>query len=794
MKIKNYTTMKISETFCSLKTTASVLLLGVLLLTNTKVNGQNNALHFDGNGDYVEIDASINDQITGNNVTIEGWFNIETIGNEVELVGERYDTALFNDGEVKFMLFMYNNQINVGFINDATFSIVGANIPVGWTHIAGTYDGAMLRLYYNGIEVESQEETGNLTTNTSKLGPWSLGRKTDSPFTYFAGKMDEVRIWNTTRTDTEIFDNYKKQVPDNSAGLIAYYKMNQGVAGGDNTSVTSLIDSATSTNDSGTFVDFTLDGSTSNFVSKSTVWNSGWSEGEPNAITDAIIDGIYSTTTNGAVSANSLTVNSAKYLTINSLTNVTVQNEVINNGTLVVENNANLIQVNNVTNTGAVTVNRNSNALYRLDYTLWSSPVTGSQTLANFSPLTSLNRFYDYDTNGNQYTAVLDPSTTTFVAGKGNLIRMPNENLLSGYNGGTATLTYSGVFSGVPNNGNVQVTLSGLGNKYNLVGNPYPSVIDANTFISANNTTNIENVLFFWRKKNAAGGSAYASYNLSGATTNELGIPAPNGKIQVGQGFFVQAKGSGGNVNNFFTNTMRDSAPTSTQFYKTKQVAQKDRLWLNLTTTTGVFSQALVAYITDATSGVDKYDGKYINDSPVALTSNINNDEYTIQGRPAFDATDVVALNFKTDKAGNYTIAIDHTDGLFTGGQDIYLVDTKTGAETNLQVGAYNFTAAAGVDNNRFSLKYQKTLKVDAPAFNENNVSVYAKNGTLYVDSGKIAINSIQVYDVQGKLIAERRNVKASTTTLDNLKANNQVLLVKISGVNNEEVTKKVLN
>ena len=789
MKIKNYTTMKISETFCSLKTTASILLLGVLLLTNTTVNAQNNALHFDGIDDYVSLPASINGQIT-NNVTIEGWFNIESIGDQVELVGEWYDNA---DPDIKFAIYYDQGSNSIRAITSGSGDypyIESSPLPPNtWVHIAATYDGLNLRLYYNGV-IQAVGPASSLPPST---GLWVLGKRTDGP-EQFKGKMDEIRIWNTARTVSEILANYKNQVPDNSTGLIAYYKMNQGVAGGDNTSVTSLIDSATSTNDSGTFVDFTLDGSTSNFVSKSTVWNSGWSEGEPNAITDAIIDGIYSTTTNGAVSANSLTVNSAKYLTINSLTNVTVQNEVINNGTLVVENNANLIQVNNVTNTGAVTVNRNSNALYRLDYTLWSSPVTGSQTLANFSPLTSLNRFYDYDTNGNQYTAVLDPSTTTFVAGKGNLIRMPNENLLSGYNGGTATLTYSGVFSGVPNNGNVQVTLSGLGNKYNLVGNPYPSVIDANTFISANNTTNIENVLFFWRKKNAAGGSAYASYNLSGATTNELGIPAPNGKIQVGQGFFVQAKGSGGDVNNFFTNTMRDSAPTSTQFYKTKQVAQKDRLWLNLTTTTGVFSQALVAYITDATSGVDKYDGKYINDSPVALTSNINNDEYTIQGRPAFDATDVVALNFKTDKAGNYTIAIDHTDGLFTGGQDIYLVDTKTGAETNLQVGAYNFTAAAGVDNNRFSLKYQKTLKVDAPAFNENNVSVYAKNGTLYVDSGKIAINSIQVYDVQGKLIAERRNVKASTTTLDNLKANNQVLLVKISGVNNEEVTKKVLN
>lgn len=63
----------------------------------------------------------------------------------------------------------------------------------------------------------------------------------------------------------------------------------------------------------------------------------------------------------------------------------------------------------------------------------------------------------------------------------------------------------------------------------------------------------------------------------------------------------------------------------------------------------------------------------------IALTSNINNEEYTIQGRAIpCDAGDVVAINFKTDAAGNYNIAISHIDGLFSTGQDIYLVDSKT--------------------------------------------------------------------------------------------------------------------
>uniref|UniRef100_UPI0037BE2121 T9SS sorting signal type C domain-containing protein n=1 Tax=Flavobacterium sp. TaxID=239 RepID=UPI0037BE2121 len=127
-------------------------------------------------------------------------------------------------------------------------------------------------------------------------------------------------------------------------------------------------------------------------------------------------------------------------------------------------------------------------------------------------------------------------------------------------------------------------------------------------------------------------------------------------------------------------------------------------------------------------------------------------------------------------------------------GQDVYLKDNNTGAETDLKAEAYTFTTAAGVDNTRFSLKYQKTLKVDAPAFNENSVRVYKNNGTLYVNSGKIAINSIQVYDIQGRLIAEQKNVKATTTVINNLKATHQVLIVKITSEDNSLVTKKVVN
>ena len=525
-----------------------------------------------------------------------------------------------------------------------------------------------------------------------------------------------------------------------------------------------------------------------------TTWNGlAWSNGAPTALIEAIIDGAYSA--NGSFTAKKLTVNASKSITIISGTNVTVQNEVINNGSLVIENNANLIQINAVANTGAITVKRNSNALSRLDYTIWSSPVVG-QDLLLFSPLTytSPSRFYTYNETTNKYNAVASPSGTPFATAEGYLIRMPDNAPTT-----PTTTTFAGVFSGVPNNGPITkaMTYNGASNGYNLVGNPYPSTIDAQAFIAAN-TLNIESSLYFWRKKNGAAGSAYAIYNPLGETTATPSSALPNGTIQVGQGFFVKAKRAS-SVN--FTNAMRVSN-NDNQIFKTKQV-QKDRVWLNLGRPASkigtvdipeAFSQALIGYTADATSGVDIYDAKYFNDSPVALTSSINEEEYTIQGRPAFDPTDVVALNFKTDAAGDYTIALDHFDGAFATGQDIYLLDSKTGAETDLKAGAYTFTAVAGVDNTRFSLKYQKILKVNALEFNENSVRVYKNTGRLFVNSGNVPISNIKVYDIQGRLIAEQKNLKVTTAVISNLKATHQVLIVKITSGENSLVTKKVVN
>jgi hypothetical protein len=74
-------------------------------------------------------------------------------------------------------------------------------LPVNtWAHVAATYDGAMVRLYVNGVQVASQAQTTPLTTSTQAL---YIGG--NSPYgEYFQGRIDEVRIYNRALSATDI--------------------------------------------------------------------------------------------------------------------------------------------------------------------------------------------------------------------------------------------------------------------------------------------------------------------------------------------------------------------------------------------------------------------------------------------------------------------------------------------------------------------------------------------------------------------------------------------------------------
>ncbi|RYD93910.1 MAG: hypothetical protein EOP54_18415, partial [Sphingobacteriales bacterium] len=232
--------------------------------------------------------------------------------------------------------------------------------------------------------------------------------------------------------------------------------------------------------------------------------------------------------------AKTLTVEAGASVTIDPAGTLQVADKVTADpeAVVTVENNGALLQDSGVENSGNIIVKRNSNSLYKLDYTLWSSPVAGQNLLA-FSPFTQTTRFYEYKYGANssnvsgEYYFPLVPSANSFVAGRGFLIRMPDN--LSGntaYNVGTAQYVFPGIFTGVPNNGNIQTQLT-IGQtqagRFYAAGNPYPSPISVAAFYNdTQNAVNIEagSAIYFWRKKNDTTVTSYATLTLSGFTAN----------------------------------------------------------------------------------------------------------------------------------------------------------------------------------------------------------------------------------------------------------------------------------
>jgi hypothetical protein len=423
------------------------------------------------------------------------------------------------------------------------------------------------------------------------------------------------------------------------------------------------------------------------------------------------------------------------------------------------------------------------------------------QNLLAFSPLTvtsPTSRFYQYNSTTNLYNSIAGPGSVAFADAKGYLIRVAN-------NHPSFPWIWSGQFTGTPHNGDYSFAMSNTGDGFgfNLTGNPYPSPISAAAFVAAN-ATQITGTLYFWRETNLdTTNNAYCSWSSAGGpqgtfvSNGQDAVVDPQGAIQTGQGFFVEATASGTQVS--FTNAMRTGNHANQFFRHASAVSspadgQNHRIWLNATSAAGAFCQTAFGYMAGATHQYDPgIDGRYINDGQTELYSIIGEGKYVIQGRALpFDADDVVPLGFKAPAAGSYSIAIDHVDGLFAAGQAIYLKDNLTGTQHLLNDGAYAFTTEAGDFASRFEIVYQTQLGNHGPSL-ENEVAIVKTNGVFNISSGSQAMDNVRVFDIRGRLITEFRDVNATHATFTAGEAN-QVFIVKITAQGGQQATRKVIN
>lgn len=555
----------------------------------------------------------------------------------------------------------------------------------------------------------------------------------------------------------------------------------------------------------------TIDVLTDNVESTIARWTSeGWL-GEPVFTKTLKIEFDYNTGTDTygveGLLGKSIVLDPGIKFTIASGTFVQLIDNVINNSApenFVIESNANLNQRGNLPNVNAVTVKRNSFPIYRLDYTIWSSPVSDQNLLA-FSPQTVPDRFYSYNSVDDIFTVIPNVANESFVPGRGYLIRSPNTWVPFGP--GVSGVRFPGKFVGIMNTHNILVPLNA---GFNMVGNPFPTDISASSLVSQNST--IGTTLYFWRRRNniaatGPGTSFYSTWSPFGSTGIYFNPEdpyaddtEPDGIIKVAQGFMVSTKEETVTSSMQFTRNMKTEDSFTDVFLKQNGKLKNDiipverhKIYLGLSGAPGISGTLLMGLASDAADGKDDNDGKYFGDSPIALTSLIGDESFVIQAKALpFENTAQFALRFQTSIADSYTITLGKTTGMFSEEVNPILIDMLTNTETNLRNSSYTFASEIGIFDTRFKIVFiENYLSNNDVVANANAVVVMSKDNILSINAGTYTINDIEIFDMLGRKIYSKSNIDASATSISDLRAQNQIILVQIA-TDHGVVTKKV--
>ncbi len=222
-----------------------------------------NAINFNGTNNFATVNTPLTSPTT---YTLEAWFRTTTAGGPI--IGFHQNQTNFSNVESndRSIYLDATGKLNFGVYDGALNIVTSTNAynDGKYHHVAATCSQANgIKLYIDGVLVAQQATISNpLFTYT---GYWRLGGVPNwSNIYYFNGSIDEVRIWNTERTLTEIQNNYLNVIATNTVGLVNYFRMDDGAAGADNTAKTTLQDYTC--NNAATLYNFTLNGSSSNWV------------------------------------------------------------------------------------------------------------------------------------------------------------------------------------------------------------------------------------------------------------------------------------------------------------------------------------------------------------------------------------------------------------------------------------------------------------------------------------------------------------------------------------------------
>ncbi len=529
-----------------------------------------NVVNFDGIDDNINFKNNFN--LNSGNFSIEAWVKSNaTNGNKQTIISKRFSTGS-TDG---YDLRLVNNVISFNWNNNSI--IANHTIDINrWYHIGITFDGTTYKLYIDGI-LEKTSSGVNPTSNSVDCILGAMAQNNTTPYNYFNGYADELRIWNVSLTVDQIRQMMNQEiindasgnvkgaiVPKNISGLTwtnlaGYYQMNRtsdvnngylvdksGNAknGKLNGIYVQEPDTAPIPYTSGANGSWETDATWTNYP----VWD------VPNSIG---VDGTTRIDWNIVKTAHNITSNFNKTvlgLLVNSNTLSAVNDSKIEvssylklDGKIDLVGKSQLVQTIDsdldATSTGSIERDQQGQS-NKYNYNYWSSPVNPINSNANNTDYTVAGIMKDGTTSTPQNISWVSgydgsPSSPISLArywiykfdnsandyanwsqiGETGALRVGQGFTLKGSGKPSGTQNYT--FVGKPNNGTI-ASNSVNADQLLLTGNPYPSALDANAFIN-DNLGSMDGTLYFWEHyttndthilRDYQGG--YAERNLTG--------------------------------------------------------------------------------------------------------------------------------------------------------------------------------------------------------------------------------------------------------------------------------------
>lgn len=799
-------------------------------------------LEFDGRNDYAEGPILLNNIAQS---TLMGWIKLDTNFTNTGIVM----------GQDKFYLSINSSRQLVATAKATGLTYTTTALDKNrWYHIAAVYNGSdatgYLRLYLNGNPV-LLSTTGALSgTLGAAVNNFTMGRTPGANTNFFRGFMDEIRVFDSALTANQIQKMVYQEIDANGtlirgtvipkdiessvwANMKAYFRMDNykndviddytisGIDDGASTAFTRIYNAKYIKLQSAPLPFQTIaDGALESVVSPAGSFINGT---DVNTVDWSIVKVDHNVTSNVDRADVGLFVGATGTYTANNDNKVENSWYLKLDGKMDLQGKSQLLQTANselaTTSAGYIKRDQQGQA-NKYNYNYWSSPVSPINTTANNTNYTvdgvmkdgfnatprNINWISGYDgAAGNSGTPVslarywlykFESNTDTYA----NWIQFLETDALrvgQGY-----TLKGSGAasnftFIGKPNNGTINTNTVTAGSLL-LVGNPYPSAIDADEFINNNNFSvdqGIDGTLYFWEHSptnnshflaNYLGGYAVrnllggvgpvAPTGISGAGTSSK---IPNQYIPVGQGFFVYGKNSGGGpviFNNGQRAFVKETDATSNTLFKTRANAKvptvqydntnstkKDtykRIRLGYDTNNDYHRQVLLGFMDEkATSGIDYgYDAEIMDDFPNDMFLLNGDNQLVIQGEGYFDANASYPIGIKADSEGKVSFSIDGIEN-FDAGQPVFIYDTLTDTYNDISKNKFEVTLPAGDNNTRFSLRFtDKTLKVTENIINENSIKIlHIQKGNIleiYNELVDTNIEKVTLYNITGQSIA----------------------------------------